>query len=132
MNQLAAHPSANNTLLFNEAVIKVPGMFGATLLPYTQSVYTTGCLGDFGPQPWDMCAADATEVTFKIGTYVSPEMSTSAGTNHQNFSVVMDTNATVAMMWTLGFLSNTSKMRLILKAEGLSVKAMGMTFKDLS
>jgi len=147
MTQLACgggQVSANRTQLYNAVTLKVPG-FGpiglpTTILPFTQEVYTTGCIDPYSGQPTgpitfggSYACNDTAE--FRIGSYSSPQMSVVSGkTNFVNFSAVLDHNQTIAAyVWTFGVAVNPfRKARLLLRAKDVSVKVLGVTIKGLT
>lgn len=129
--------SKNHTQLFNAVELKVPGFgpikLGTTILPFTQEVYTTGCIDPMMGLTGGYACDNPTE--YKIGSYASPLMQVNTDTtNFVNFSAVLSDNATVALnVWTLAFsLNPVRKARLILKAHDVSVKVMGVTMNGLT
>merc|ERR1712178_196781 len=125
--------SSLHAYVINTAVIKVPAPLigSATLHSYTQEVYTTVCgEGDDQEGGWH-CGKNATEAL--VGTYVSPEMSLSQGTNTENFAVRLDLNSSTIVLnaIVLPTFAENHKVRLILKAKDVAISAMGFKFGGL-
>jgi len=136
--------SENRTQLYNAVTLKVPG-FGpiglpTTILPFTQEVYTTGCIDPSSGQPTGPISFDGNDACndtqeFRIGTYASPQMSVVSGkTNLVNFSAVLEHNQSIAAyVWTFGFVQNPfRKLRLMLRAKDVSVKVFGVPINGLT
>lgn len=125
----------NYTWLFNHAQIHVPSIgpisASSTIEAFTQEVWTTSCEQNGMIVAGALCGENATET--RMGVYKSPEMTVSPGDNFNNFTVVMDSNASLILSaWVVPLWLSQEKTRLILKASDVSVKVMGLTFKGLT
>jgi len=125
----------NYTWLFNHAVINVPSIgpiaISSEIESFTQEVWTTSCEKGGLTTPGALCGTDAVES--RMGTYASPDMTVTPGDNMKNFTVVMDSNASLILnAWVVPLWLSGEKTRLILTAKDVSVKVMGITFKGLT
>lgn len=121
--------------LFNSADINVPGLgpiaLSSTIESYTQEVWTTSCDKDGAITPGAECGKAAKE--HQMGSYTSPTMTVSPGDNHKNFTVVMDSNTTLILnAWVVPLWVTQEKARLILKAQDVRVKVLGISFSGLT
>lgn len=132
--------------IWNKAKITVPALpikADSTILKYNQTVYTRACYVNGGLTPGYCCGSkwtetcmnmagiaknDATDEEMFMGWFNFPQMTMSAGDNYKTFDVTMINNMTVVIQaWVVPLFLVRIPASLIMKAEGVSVKTMGLT-----
>jgi len=121
--------------LHNHPEIKVPQIgqawAGAHLQPFTQEVWTTACVKSGQLVAGALCGGDEEE--FRLGTYPSPAMTVFAGKNEEAFGVTLNSNASLILSaWVSPLWYSAQKTHLILKAEQVTVKVLGIPFSGLT